>query len=116
MYEILRLLKTNKDIKTYSILDFKQGKDFYYIKVKAILIDESILYIREYVSEREREYSYHWQDRSGKLIYRWDNAPHYKKLKTFPHHKHSPKRVEESQDITLEDILKIIGKILCIEK
>jgi len=35
-------------------------------------------------------YSYHWQNKNGKMIIRWDNDPHHKNLKTYPHHKHSP--------------------------
>ena len=104
----LQLLKTNKVIKTYTILDFKQGKTFYYLKIKAILINSSILHIREYISDNERIYSYHWQSKNGKLICRWDNAPHYTWLKTFPHHKHISEKIEESQETDLEDILKKI--------
>ena len=33
-------------------------------------------------------YSFHWQDRRDRLIKRWDNAPHFPDLKSFPHHAH----------------------------
>jgi hypothetical protein len=52
MLKTLESLK-HKLIKSYEILDFKQGKDFYFLKIKAILIDNSELYIREYVSQNE---------------------------------------------------------------
>ena len=112
MLKTLQLLKTNRSIKTYAILDFKQGETFYYIKVKAVLVNKSTLYIREYISDNEYIYSYHWQGKNGKLICRWDNAPHYTQLKTFPHHKHVPEKVEESPETTLEDILKKIKDLL----
>lgn len=36
------------------------------------------------------DYAYHWEHRrrSGRL-YRWDNAPHYPKVETFPNHFHN---------------------------
>jgi len=112
MLKIFQSLKENKIIKKYEVLDFKQGDNFYYIKIKSILINQSILTIREYNSINECIYSYHWQKKNNKLIYRWDNAPYHKKLKTFPYHRHSPNKVEESDEIYLEEILKIIEKNL----
>jgi len=32
------------------------------------------------------KYRYHWQTGSGKLIKRWDNAPHHPEIDTFPDH------------------------------
>jgi hypothetical protein len=32
------------------------------------------------------KYRHHWQDRNSVLIKRWDNAPHYRAIETFPHH------------------------------
>lgn len=34
------------------------------------------------------KYSFHWQDKRGNLIKRWDNAPHFPELEGFPHHIH----------------------------
>jgi hypothetical protein len=45
----------------------------------------------------------------GHLIIRWDNAPHFPDLPTFPHHKHlASGEVTESYDISLEEILNFI--------
>ena len=108
MRRILRLLQDSKAVRGFEILDFKSGKDFYYIKIKAEIKNNTELYIREYMSAREGKYSYHWQEKDGKIIVRWDNAPH-QKLKTFPHHKHlSSGIVVESYEIRLEEILKYI--------
>ena len=90
MLKTLELLSSHRLIKKSELLDFKQGEEFYYLRIKAILTDGSKLHIREYVSKTKYLYSYHWQDNKGKLIIRWDNAPHHKHLKTFPHHKHTP--------------------------
>ncbi|WP_457613934.1 hypothetical protein [Methanocaldococcus sp.] len=50
MLKELRLLKDSKIIKDFKILDFKEGNDFYYLKIGATLIDDSKLYIKEHVS------------------------------------------------------------------
>lgn len=108
MLKMLELLKSSEVVKSHELLDFKHGKGFNFLKVKALLVDNSQLYVREYVSEGERIYSYHWQDADGKLRIRWDNAPHRPEMKTFPHHKHTPE-VEESEEISIEDVLRVIS-------
>lgn len=75
MVKILRLLNKSTVIASYIIEDFKQGNDFYYIRVKAKLTDKTILFIREYASEEDYSYSYHWQKEDSQTIIRWDNAP-----------------------------------------
>ena len=82
------------------------------MKIKADIKNNTELYIREYMSIGEENYSYHWQGKDGKLITRWDNAPH-QKVKTFPHHKHlSTGTVVESFEINLEKVLKIV-ELVC---
>ncbi|NHI95064.1 MAG: hypothetical protein EAX96_21415 [Candidatus Lokiarchaeota archaeon] len=109
MQKILKLFKESKIIKKYSILDFNSGQDFYYLKAKLELIDSTFLFIREFISSEEHIYSYHLQDAENNLITRWDNAPHHKELKTYPHHKHTP-NVSESYEINIQDVLKYIEK------
>ena len=109
MPRTLELLKKSPAVRSYEVLDFKRGENFYFLKVKAKLVDESELYIREFVSENEFIYSYHWQDENGRLKIRWDNAPHHKHLKTFPHHKHTHE-LEESEEIGFQDVIKVIER------
>ena len=57
------------------------------------LIDESLIEITERILEERgglttTKYRYHWQTGSGKLIKRWDNAPHHPEIATFPDHLH----------------------------
>jgi hypothetical protein len=33
-------------------------------------------------------YRHHWQDASGHLLKRWDNAPHHAEISSFPDHLH----------------------------
>ena len=34
------------------------------------------------------KYRHHWQNKSGMLKKRWDNAPHHPQLDSFPDHVH----------------------------
>ena len=87
MLKTLELPDKSPAVKSCEVLDFKKGKDFYYLKIRAVLID--VLHIREYVSPDNVSYSYNWIDKNGNIICRWDSAPRYKNIKTFPHHKHT---------------------------
>ena len=42
-------------------------------------------------------YRYHFQDDQNKLLFRYDNTPHYPKLDSFPHHKHLADKVISSK-------------------
>ena len=115
MHKTLTLLKTNPIIKSYDILDFKSGKDFYYIKAITTLKDDSNPFIREFISSSQYIYAYHWQAKNRNIIIRWDNALHHPNLKTFPHHKHSP-GLTESTSMNLEDVLKEISQKININE
>ena len=53
-------------------------------------------------------------DKKDKLIIRWDNAAHWKKISTFPHHKHvtTENNVHPSIEITIDQVLKHISKTI----
>ena len=34
-------------------------------------------------------YRYHFQDSNNNVVFRYDNTPHFQKLDTYPHHKHT---------------------------
>jgi len=118
MYQLLKLLKESKIVKDLDILNFVDEEDIQVLYVKATLINNSILYIRELNTLTENKYSYHWQTKRRKLICRWDNAPHYPQIETFPHYKHErvPKNLLPSEEITLEKVLQTISKRIKIKK
>ncbi|RLI51148.1 MAG: hypothetical protein DRO73_00890 [Candidatus Thorarchaeota archaeon] len=107
MPKIFELLDTSRIVQRYEILDFKQGLDFHFLKLKVEFVDDSVLYVREFVSENEFDYSCHWQDKTGDFPIRWDNSPHHPQVATFPHHEHTP-NVEESHEIGLQDVLALV--------
>jgi hypothetical protein len=59
------------------------------------------------------KYRHHWQDGQGRLIKRWDNAPHYPALDTFPHHLHDGgDRVVQHPAVTgIEVLQRILAEI-----
>ena len=44
-------------------------------------------------------------DKEGSMVFRYDNAPHHKDVSSFPHHKHLPSNVAESDDKGIMDVL-----------
>lgn len=57
-------------------------------------------------------YAYHYQEASGNLIFRYDNAPHYPAIPTYPHHKHVGATVEPAQIPDLGDVLREIEQMI----
>ena len=112
---MLKLLTKYSDvISSYKISKFEHFGQILRFRAELILTDNTILYVRETVlSMSIRKYSYHWQDRRGKLITRWDNAPDWD-VETFPHHLHVGKDdiVKPSFDRTLDQVMSIIRRRL----
>jgi hypothetical protein len=53
----------------------------------------------------------HWQDASGELLKRWDNAAHHPEIKTSPHHVHdgAEENVLPHKPISAEAVLTLIA-------
>lgn len=64
------------------------------IRIRAQLIGGGLLELFEHVTSSaggqvtRLRYAYHWQDAQGRLIRRWDCAPHHPQLPYAPHHVH----------------------------
>lgn len=102
-----------KYIKEFKILNFEQIASNFRLKIEVSFKNGSMLYIKEIViNGKIRKYSYHWQDEKNKLICRWDNAPDWKNISTFPHHKHYKKEILPSFSINSESIFQEIRSIL----
>lgn len=106
----LQLIEESQIVKNYSILDFKQGENYYYLKAQISFQDNSCLMIRVFMSEDDYNYSFHWQDINEELIIRWDNSPHHKDISTYPHHKHVEGMTKPSKEISLKEVMKFIEK------
>jgi len=99
-------LTANYNIET----DIRSSK-IGFIKIALFLRNESVLYIREFISIYGNEidrlmYVYQYLDKSGNLIFRYDNTEHFPQLNNYPHHKHlNNGNVIESNAPLLEDVL-----------
>jgi hypothetical protein len=51
------------------------------------------------------DYRYHFQNESNQLLFRYDNAPHFPNLATFPHHKHLHNETIASEKPTILEVL-----------
>ncbi len=97
----------------YSVSDFRRYGDAFSLVARIEFIDGSVLHIKDYLFlNGKRKYSYHWQDKKGNLISRWDNSPHHKNISTFPHHRHSQGKPGKSKERYLDEIVMIINRII----
>jgi hypothetical protein len=86
------------------------------IKGTLTFIDDSKLFMTEYLDLRYKTeklmYSIHYQDKEGKLIFRYDNASHKPSL-PFSDHKHIKGNIIQADAPYIKDILEeIIGDYL----
>ncbi|MFQ5687996.1 MAG: DUF6516 family protein [Candidatus Scalindua sp.] len=79
---------------------------------KVVFLDDSILRINEFVTDRTKRYRFHYMDSSNNLIRRWDSSPHHKELNTFPYHLHIGDKTLPSPPVTLIDVLRCIEEIV----
>lgn len=71
---------------------------------------EIVRLIGREVEKLRYRYQYLKGDRQ---VFRYDNAPHYPRLSTFPHHRHDEKdQVAEANEISLQDVLEEIGDLI----
>ena len=100
------------------IIDFDKG----FFKAQLDFYDDSKLFVFEsdlIINGKAliENYRYHYQNSNGKLIFRWDNAPHFPKLKSFPHHVHIGNSVKQCRQPTLKEVLlQVIEKIESFKK
>jgi len=81
-------------IASYQVLKREVALSDGKLRIKASLSDGGTAGLFEYVTEASgqittQKYSFHWQDAQGKLVSRWDNAPHQRELPNAPHHLHT---------------------------
>ena len=76
------------EVKTH----YEDREEVWFLRVNVYFIDNSLLHFRELFVGQERSfkktYTYHYQRSDGTMVFRYDNAPHFPKLPSAPHHKH----------------------------
>ena len=81
------------------------------LRVRPRFVDQALLEISEALVFTAGEpqclsYRYHYQDGSGNLLFRYDNAPHHPEVATHPDHKHVGDRVLASTQPSLDRVVQ----------
>lgn len=108
---LLKVSQFDDIISSHNITRYEPAGNSLRLRVIFHFIDGSILHVRETVIDGMKlKYAYHWQDKTGKMLVRWDNAPDWG-VRTFPHHKHvgEQENVEPSYERTLVQVLYVIA-------
>lgn len=120
MYETIQQLHQSNIVKEIKNAECVYEEDEQVVDIEAVLKDNSELHIREKQSDTAFHYSYHWQDQTGKLLRRWDDAPHHKHLNTYPYHQHIQvnRKIEiiESEPVTIDDVILQIQQTCKMDK
>ena len=114
MDEIIAELTRNPFVSELEIVNRVDEPELQVLHLKARLIDGSVLYIRETITPDFDKYSYHWQTADNRIICRWDNAPHWLSVTTYPHHCHmgSQENVQPSEHPTMGEVIRYITERL----
>jgi hypothetical protein len=112
--QIQRIIETSCPvIQLPNITYEKRGTHEGFIRGVLYFIDGSTLHLREFVDVEIAEdrvmYVYQYMDSSDKLVFRYDNTGHHKKLdlSTYPHHKH-----EGSEDNVVPSAAPVLVTVL----
>ncbi len=97
----------NTEIITDKSVDFREfSATEGMLRGRLLFVDGSMLEFMEYLQKEKRlKYRFHLMDKEGNMVFRYDNAPHHKDISSFPHHKHLPDNVAESNDKGIMDVL-----------
>ena len=113
--EDILILTASPIVEHFQIVKRRETESDGYLRVRAILIGEGLLEVSIYCQMAENtvrlvDYRFHWQDREGKIIKRWDNARHHSELMTFPYHIHlgSDGNVNESANVDMSKVLQVL--------
>jgi hypothetical protein len=103
-------------IATHDILARRSDAHIVQVKARIVFVDDSLLVYTDIaiLTEERRKYSFQWMNSDGTLRIRWDNAPHYPHIATYPHHQHigDETSVQDSPEMTLDDVLAVITATL----
>ncbi len=103
--QIITTLRRSPIVKDLEVIEVVEEENVQLLRVRAELIDGSLLYIRELFLPDHSKYSYHWQTQAGGMLLRWDNAPHHPEISTHPDHEHKGDRLGPSARVSVEEIL-----------
>jgi hypothetical protein len=117
--ELQNLLQSSTVIRTVDVEYELKSRTIGVIHGTVGMIDGSTLHFLELIVIQgakivRQKYRFQFMDRSGKMIFRYDNAPHHPEVETHPHHKHTKgeERPRPSKEIGLPEVLAEIDQLL----
>lgn len=88
------------------------SEEEYYIRGALTLTGDYQLHISEYIVTEPKlkrlKYRFHLQTSKGKMIARWDNAPHHPEIKTHPDHLHIGEKIKASPPADIAQVLTAV--------
>lgn len=81
------------------------------LRVRVRFADGSLLELNEAVIVEANviehlDYRYHLQDVRNRLLFRYDNTPHFPDIDTFPHHKHIRNSAGQSTRPSIQQVIE----------
>ena len=73
---------------------------------QGFLLELNEAVVAEGETTRHLDYRYHFQDEESRVIFRYDNTPHFPELKNFPHHKHLEREVMGCEKPSIPQVLE----------
>ena len=86
--------------------DFDLSLGILFAQGRIVFYNGDILEFTESTTPERIRYRYHYMNVNGILIFRYDNVPHYPGISTFPHHKHLPNKIVESEHVNLRQVVE----------
>jgi len=81
--------RLNRVVLTYEVEERIEDplRGFFYIRVKASLVDGSYIDVSRRISKDESVFSCFWIKRDGRVV-GWNDYPHHPEIPSFPYHEH----------------------------
>lgn len=113
-FEVKEWISRHRSLVLQDELNFRVDEELNIglIQGKISFVDGSSLHISESLNLEKPSYRFHFMDAHTKTFKRWDSAPHFKKIKTFPYHFHDREKVKPSKPMTCLEILELVKKIV----
>jgi hypothetical protein len=105
--------RLNKVVARYEIEQRIEDplRRFFFIRVKAYLIDGSSVDISRRISREEDVFSCFWIRKDGKVI-GWNDYPHHPEISTFPYHEHEyPAEHRKLRPTEIKNVEEALSKI-----
>jgi hypothetical protein len=103
-------------LQSYNLIKDKRSLYIGIVEGSIKFIDNSTLYFMEFVDVskgiEKYKYSYHYENKDKVIIFRYDMAPHFRNIETFPHHKHETEQIIASNEPSLKDVMYEIEKLI----